>query len=337
MYYDFDFEKFYNMTPMKYYDCGGKYESFSAQQMIQNENNNYIATQKNDGEWCRIIIADGKVIAQSRNISKKTGEYGDKTEHIPHIIEEASWFANGTVLLGELCFPEITSTAKDVGTILRCLPQKAVARQENNPLMFKVFDCLAYCGKDLSNEPYGVRFTTACAIIDKVNSERKLHYIEMCNYVESGFEDFLADILRRGGEGIVIHSKNYKYAPGKRPAWSTLKVKKTTGEIEALVLSTIAPKKHYEGKELSTWQYFIDGEPVTKPYFMGWENGIVVDVNGNNVNVTSGLTDEDREWLSTEAAKDMIANGELWAVISGMEISEKSIRHPRLIRLRTEK
>lgn len=334
---DFSFEKFYNMTPMKYYDCGGKYESFSAQQMIQNENNGFIATQKSDGEWCRIIIDDGRIVAQSRNISKKTGEYGDKTEHIPHIIEEASWFGNGTVLLGELCFPAISSTAKEVGTILRCLPQKAVARQKSNPLMFKVFDCLAYNGKDLSDEPYETRFITAHAIIDKINDERGLQYISLCNYTESNFEDFLADILRRGGEGIVIHSKNYKYAPGKRPAWSTLKVKKTTGEIEALVLNTIAPKKHYEGKELSTWQYFVDGEPVTKPYFMGWENGIVVDVNGNNVNVTSGLTDEDREWLSTEAAKDMITNGELWAAISGMEITEDSVRHPRLIRLRTEK
>lgn len=337
----FDYDKFFNMTPMKYYDCGGKYESPKAQEMIQNVGNKYIATQKSDGEWCRIIVNGSSTVAQSRSISKVTGQYGDKTQHIPHIIEEVSCLPDGTVVLGELCFPEINATSRDVGGILRCLPEKAIARQKTHPLVFKVFDCLAYNGTDISNAPYEYRFNTIKQAIDKLNDLRGLQYVMMCNYTLHDFEDFLADILRAGGEGIVIHSKDYAYAPGKRPAWTTLKVKKTTGELEVPVVATLEPNKYYCGEDETYWPYKIEDDDgceraVTKPYYFGWKNGILVNHNGNDVRVASGLTDEDREWLATEEAQTLISNGKLWAVISGMEITEDSIRHPRLIRLRTE-
>ena len=104
-----NFEKFYTMTPMKYYDCGGDFTKPKAIAMLTNEGKNYIATKKNDGEWCRIIKdANGKITAQSRSISKVTGEYGDKTEHIPHIVEELASYPRETVLIGELCFEDIT-------------------------------------------------------------------------------------------------------------------------------------------------------------------------------------------------------------------------------------
>ena len=187
----------------------------------------------------------------------------------------------------------------------------------------------------------------------------KTHYIKICDYTTCNFTDFLADILRLGGEGIVIHSKDYLYAPGKRTAWMTLKVKKSTGEIEVPVVDTLAPTKVYTGIDRNHWdlweivdkdgqyklanttldylfEHGIDGVPVTKPYFNGWRSGIIVNHNNNLVRVASGLTDEDRAWLATEEAAQAILEGRLVAVISGMEITEDSIRHPRLIRLRTD-
>lgn len=330
----FDINYFKTQQPMKYYDCGGNFNNPKAQAMINNEKHNYIATLKNDGEWCRIIINNSdNIIAQSRNISKVTGEYGDKTALIPHIIEEFKQFPEGTVFLGELCFNDIHSTAKDVGTILRCLPQKAIARQANNKLYFKTFDCLSYANIDLMSASYEKRFSIMCNAIEKVNN---LNYISYCNYTELNFDDYLANILNQGGEGIVIHSKNYLYSPGKRPAWTTLKVKKTTGDIEVPVVNFIEPNKIYEGTEAATWNYKIDNELVTKPYYYGWKNGIIINYNGNLVRVTSGLTDADREWLATDEAAKMLINNELFAVVSGMEITQDSIRHPRLIRIRTD-
>lgn len=354
-----NFEKFYNQAPMRYYDCGGQYESPKAQAMIQNTDHNHIATLKSDGEWGRLLIdTDGHVTIQSRSISKVTGEYGNKTCQLPQIVTEAKQnLPPQTVLLGEICFDNTTTTSRDVGSILRCLPAKAVLRQEKSEwLMFKVFDCLAANGTDLMDKPYEVRLEVAEEIVDSYDHT----YIRMCRYTTDNFEDFLATILRAGGEGIVIHNKNYLYSPGKRPAWSTLKVKKSVGELELPVVQTIAPNHSYTGIERECWPYwegrYDDGEtiridhtpgnidqesgltwePVTKPYWNNWANGVVVRHNDNLIRVTSGLTDEDREWLATDAAKCAINNGTLIAVVGGMEITEDSIRHPRLIRLRTD-
>lgn len=350
-----NFEKFYTMTPMKYYDCGGDFSKAKAQAMLTNEDNNYIATKKNDGEWCRIIKdANGFIKAQSRSVSKVTGEYGDKTEHIPHIIDEMNSYPCETVLIGELCFEDITKTSKDVGSILRCKPDKAIARQKDTKLVFRVFDCLAFAGMDLTNKPYWERLANAKdCVFDYGN------YIDITENIDSGdFEDFLQAILAAGGEGIVIHRKDAKYKPGARTAWDTLKVKKIVEELELPVVDFIAPNKSYCGEDAGIWKYWIgtknDGstvhsiggpdstpdvvtwEPVTKPYWMGWMNGVVVDNNGTLVRVTSGLTDEDREWLSTSDAEEALKNG-LVAAVTCMEITEDgSLRHPRLVRLRTE-
>ena len=332
-----DFNKFYTMSPMRYYDCQGNYNSPKAQAMINNSDSNYIATHKSDGEWGRLIVGeDGLVTIQSRSISKVTGEYGDKTGQLPQIVAEAkTLFPPQTVLLGEICFDDITTTSRDVGSILRCLPAKAVLRQEKGEwLYFKVFDCLAMAGVDCMDVPYARRLQMIDGYLKIL--EHKTHYIKTCNYTTTNFTDFLADILRAGGEGIVIHSKDYLYAPGKRTAWMTLKVKKSTGEIEVPVVDTLAPTKVYTGIDRENWEFWEGDTPVTKPYYYGWRSGIMVNHNGNLVRVASGLTDEDRAWLATDEAAQAITEGRLVAVISGMEITEDSIRHPRLIRLRTD-
>jgi ATP-dependent DNA ligase len=342
------------MTPMKYYQPLD-YNNQKAKDMILNKDQNYIATRKNDGEWCRIIKdTDGNIKAQSRSISKVTGEYGDKTEHIPHILEEMKSFPNETVLLGELCFEDVTKTSKDVGSILRCKPDKAVARQKDVKLVFKVFDCLAFNGIDLSDAVYKDRFMSALSAIGE-----NYNYITFTDYcLHEDYEEFLQNILAEGGEGIVIHRLDAKYKPGARTAWDTLKVKKIVEELELPIVDFIKPNKAYCGEDAITWKYWIgtkaDGtevkslgsqdstidvikwEPVTKPYWMGWYNGVIVDNNGTEVRVTSGLTDEDREWLATSEARVALNDG-LVATVSCMEITDDgSLRHPRLVRIRTE-
>ena len=105
-----------------------------------------------------------------------------------------------------------------------------------------------------------------------------------------------------------------------------------------MVVDAIAPKENYEGTEIDTWKFWKDGKPVTKPYYYGWANGVVVDNGKTWVRVTSGLTDDDRAWLATEEAETAIANRQLFAVVSAMEVDKESgsLRHPRLIRLRTD-
>lgn len=352
------YEKFRNMKPMKYYEAG--LDLPKAKEMIDNVDQKYIAMEKRDGEWSRAIIMEDKVLLQSRSISKVTGDYGDKTEQVPHLIEEMkASFPAGTVLLGEVAFSDRKTTSKDVGSILRCLPPKAIQRQKENKLWFFAFDLLAYNYEDWSGKPFEERFKKLVEVVYKRNIDWPEGYkIYTVDYLtetdeEFSFSDFADKVWAEDGEGLVIIPKYAKYEPGKRTAWRSLKVKKKMGVLELKVVGLIEPNKEYTGTELENWNFWVDendkrvtrsdilnmryiGEiqPVTKPYFYGWKNGVIVEHNGNLVRVTSGLTDKDRKFLSTELAATMVEKGELTAFITGMEATPDSIRHPVFIKLK---
>ena len=339
-------EHFKEMAPMKYYE--GDTSSLKGKKMIDNENNEYIAMEKRDGEWCRAIIHEDGVLLQSRSISKVTGTYGDKTELVPHITEELKrLYPAGTVILGELAFISSNTTSKDVGTILRCKAPKAIERQKMNPLYFFPFDLLAYDYNDYAEKGFEERFSK----LQEITENNK--YIQSILTSEN-FGDFMefADwIWQSGGEGIMIVRKDMKYAPGKRTAWQSLKVKKKLGNMTAKVIGFIEPNKVYEGNEKENWKFWItsdgrfvnkeqilqfkiiDGlEPVTKPFFYGWKNGVIVEYEGRVVKVTSGLSDKDRKYFSTPSAGLLVEEGRLYAEITGMELTNDSIRHPVFIK-----
>lgn len=355
------FNDIYTSEPMKYYapTAANRIDL----DVLSNPKNyiDYIATTKYDGEWCRVIVdEDHNVKIQSRTISKVTGEYGDKTELVPHLVEVLKNLPKNTVLLGELCFEDITKTSKDVGTILRCKAPKAIERQIKTPLVLKVFDCLFYHNMSLMETQYNERLNYSTKAVTELNNELVKHtevFSDMLN-----INEIVTNIWSKGGEGVVLVRKDMLYQPGKRPARQSIKLKKSLGEFEVKVIGTLEPKVAYAGQEIETWEYWINPDnnsrytkrnyykesieeeagmfyaAVTKPFYYGWKNGITIDCNGTAVDVSSGLTDADREWLATSDAQTKIANGELYAVITGMEIQSDSgsIRHPSLMRLRTD-
>lgn len=359
-------DKFAMMTPMKYYnnekDCPKR------QEMINNKDNLYIASCKKDGDFSMLIhYSKGHNLIRSRSISKVTGVYGDYTAKVPHICEAMDEWPDNTVILAELCWDEPGTNANTVGTILRCLPAKAVERQKDKKLKAVGFDLLMYDGEDYTDKGYYVRIAQMCGMM----TEHPNEYLYPTHFY---FSDFLTNadrIIGEGGEGVVIQLKDNPYMPGTRTAWKTLKLKQSLPEMELKVVGTIEPKKLYEGDCIDTWPYWevftgqngcadpeteelypiydlvqidpdcdretIPGVPVTKPYFFGWMNGIRVEFNNTTTDVTSGLTDEDREWLATQDAQDMIRAGELYAVIKAMSFNDKGkLRHGYLVRLRSD-
>ena len=134
-------EDFAMLPPMKYYNNEDT-SNAKRQDMIDNKNGEYIATKKNDGDWSMLIhYSKGNNLIRSRSISKVTGVYGDYTAKVPHIVREMENWPDNTVMLAELCWDEDGTNANTVGTILRCLPAKAVERQkekkiESKPLSF---------------------------------------------------------------------------------------------------------------------------------------------------------------------------------------------------------
>ena len=297
----------------------------------------YIGSFKLDGEFGRMVW-DGKEVAiLSRSISKKTNEYARKDPNVPHLVEVFKNLPKNTVLLGEMCFDDLYKRSKDVGTLLRCLPEKAIERQKDDKdkLHFYVFDVLCWNGKDLLNEG----FETRISYIDKVKEILGDKFIRYAEYktveeIANEYQDYLA----KGGEGFVLQRKDNPYAPGKRPAWKTIKLKKATEEIELPVVGLLNPEKFYTGKELENWEYFVDGIAVTKYYYKGWVAGVKVK-NGDTIcNVSSGITDEDAEWLATNEARNLINEGRLIAKVSAMEIEPDTgkLRHGKLIQLRAD-
>lgn len=356
-----DFEM---MEPMKYYDNPEPKTSGliqKRQNMIDNKDDLYIATEKHDGDWGMFIhYSKGSNLIRSRSISKVTGKYGNMTEKLPHLVEEMDKWPDNCVVLAEICWDKYGTDANTVGTILRCLPAKAVERQKENKLYGLVFDILMWDGDDLTDEPYIGRLNW----LTEFDAERGYRptYFKPTEIFWNDFAEHADEIIAAGGEGVVIQLKNNKYAPGTRTAWNTLKLKQSLPHMDLLVVDTIEPNKMYDGMMRESWEYwereYLDGStskenrmttitnfddhtkqvyPVTKPYFMGWKNGVVVDFNGVKVSVTSGMSDEDRAWLATDAAKNAINNKELYAEVKAMAVnSQNSLRHPVLIRLRTD-
>jgi ATP-dependent DNA ligase len=330
---------FSNMEPMKYYE--GDTNSIKAKDMIENKNDQFYDMEKRDGEWCRAIIGENNILLQSRSVSKVTGTYGDKTELVPHITQELrNLFPAGTVLVGELAFDNHKTTSREVGSILRCKAPKAIERQKNEKLHFFIFDMLSFGYEEMLDWNFEDRF-------ERISVESKfIHRIGTSKGFDT-FMNFADSVWSLGGEGIMILRKDTPYMPGKRKAWASLKVKKKLDDFIGTVIDVIEPKENYEGTEIDNWEYWADGSgnpvdqkdifnmkqieglhAVTKPFYFGWKNGVVVEVEGRIVKVTSGLTDADRAWLASDNATQNISNRKLTARITGMELTEDSIRHP---------
>lgn len=319
----------------------------------------YCLSEKIDGDW-RMIIKDmnGNLHMRGRSPSVNGG-YADKIDWVPHLHGELSKLPNGTVLLGEMYLPSKPGS-RNVTTILGCLVDKAVARQEKGEkLTYYIFDCLAYDGKNLLDEELQYRIGTMNRIY---NNHLSSPHIRVSQYVDEpqGMEDYIGEILEAGGEGVVLKRLDGKYEPGKRTARKSIKVKKEIGtEIDAFLTGQYMPATvEYEGKLVSEWSYWLNLKtnekmfgnhfiefnagapytPITKGCFYNWAGSVQFGVYRNGEIVPIG-------WISnvTEEVKNGIVNEpEKWckkvAKISAMQIEEdtKHLRHAKVMEWRND-
>lgn len=337
-----DINKFKNMEPMKYLGASPAKKKVAEYLQSPASFSNWIAVEKVDGEYGRVLFSEDKeVLIQGRGISKVTGQYVDKTDHLPHIVEEiAKYTPRGTIILGEFAFDRYDTSSQEVATIFRCLPAKAIARQQDRKIKFYIFDVLAYHGLEVYQMSRLERNTYLRELSNKFAAAS---YIEVLPWVSAAEAiPLLDEVMSKGGEGLVISNLSEAYYPGARRGTVSLKIKKEMGELTLPVVGFVEPKKEYEGKYPETWEFKENGEPVTAYYFHGWKQGVVVDFEGREVKVTSGISNEDAAWLATDEAKRLLDEGLLKAEITAMERVKSagedkySLRHPVILRLRTD-
>ena len=324
---------------------------------------NYLWSEKFDGNFTRAVITSERSALQTRGISKVTGTYSELQEKVFFWDSVIKAFQNGdTVILGELYLPG--GIDKDVGGIARCLVPKALARQKDKKLEWRIFDILVLDGNNMINTPIEERVRYIPEVVSRINNPlvRGVEYHEM---TESFFDE-INDIFSRGGEGAVCYKKGTVYTPDKRSsAWSTCKVKQEiSADIDCFITGVEPAVRDYTGKDIQTWNFWEDersGEklvgqlygdyrtgrairPISKGYYYGWPGAIYTSVYDNNGNViplckVAGLTED----FKTELRDNFPEWNMCPLTIGGMMVSTAqaesdgtgiSIRHPYIKSIR---
>ena len=357
---------YFSMEPMRYWAPASSMSPDSKRQHLEQmiAAGNYIWSQKYDGNWARAVITSDRTALQTRGISKKTGTYGEVQNKVFFWNDVVKAFNKGdTVILGEIYLPG--GIDKDTGAILRCLDDKAIARQKDKKLEWRIFDILVLDGINMMNEPVINRVKHIPEVVKRINNPLVIgiEYHEM----DENFFDSLNDIFANGGEGAVCYKKTSIYEPGKRGphSWDTCKVKQEiSADIDTFIIGVEESTHSYTGKDISSWtfwentrtnekvygeyfgEYQIGGPyiPITKNYYYNWPGAMYLGVYKNDGNIVklckvAGLTEE----LKTELRD----NFDEWYMcpitIGGMMVSTAqadengigiSIRHPYIKAIR---
>lgn len=308
----------------------------------------YFLQEKIDGYWYEFEKTQNYSYLFSRNESKVTGGLSEKGANVPHIMKALDCLPKDTILIGEVYYPG--GTSKTVTTVMGCLPELAVKRQENNPIHYYIHDIILYNNINLMGTGAEKRYKILKAVWEKHNLSQ-YNFLRLADKVNENLEEEISRILKSGGEGAVLKKKDYPYTPGKRPAWSTIKIKQMD-TIDLVCMGFCPPTKEYTGKEIETWEYwaasdpagplfegagyqgFLSGEliPITKYYYYGWPSAIEIgayDEKGKLQflgTVSSGLTDEDKQDMKNNPEKY------LHKVISldcmSLNKQDHTLRHP---------
>ena len=219
----------------------------------------YFAELKKDGYWYQYEKTEHYDYLFSRNVSANTGILTEKLANVPHIREALKDLPSGTILIGEIYYPGKTS--KDVTKIMGCLEPEAIKRQQSCGLIhYYLHDVIKYNGIDIQNEGAWTRYQVLKAIWDKFNLGQ-YSYMELADAVLDNIQEFTAAALTAGEEGAVLKKKDAPYVPDKRPAWSSIKIKKMD-YVDCICIGFEDATKYYDGKEITTWPYWEIKTPM---------------------------------------------------------------------------
>ena len=344
---------FHELSIMKYWSFPSTWDKEKKKKTVNERifSGEWYGALKRDGAFYKFTKDDdGNMELTGRSKSTK-GDYLDKYDWIPHLHSFFENLPNGTCLLGEIYLPS-REEAKATTSIMNCLVDKAVKRQEKEKLHYYIFDVLAWEGTSHIDTPF----------LDRINMLKEYSQIYNSDYCEwaeyfSGkvLWEKLQDYLGENLEGVVITKKDAPYRAGKRPSKETLKIKKQLQDtIDCIVLGANPPTKTYSGKEIEDWTFWFDEineekiekkmyklyadgaplTPVTKNWFYGWAGSLKLGLykEGKLIQIgnLSGISDDIKaNW------KDYVGKV---CEVTAMEVMDTGgIRHPKFVQWREDK
>ena len=314
------------------------------------ESGNYFGQLKKDGYWYQAEIHQEHSYLFSRSASTVTKLQSEKSANVPHIMDALQVLPKGTILIGEIYYPN--GTSKNVTSIMGCLAPKAIERQNGSygKIHYYIHDILMYKGIDFVEQK--TSNWDRYKILQKIfvlHGLDKYDFLELAEAWEDNLYSRVGDSLAAGEEGMVIKAKEGIYEPGKRPA-TNLKAKQVDF-ADVVIMGFEEPTKEYYGKELNSWGYNITQEgirlhgnyydlvsmelnpiPVTKPYYMNWHNArIRIGAYDENDNIKeigiihSGISDEMKKDMSEKPQNYLNKVAKIQCM--SLDKKDKTIRH----------
>ena len=349
---------YFDMEVMKYWSYPKGYKGdINKNTEFLVKTGQYVGAKKVDGEHARFIRQKGKsgLLSRTRGVDGKFANKLSKVPHLRNFLTKA--VPDNSILVGELFLPDGTNSSA-VGSILRCLDDKAVSRQTNNTkLHFYIFDIWAWNGEEFFNTPIVKRLEK----LKEISPLLKNPYIEIAeDYEGEKLWDKIGEWLNNGEEGAVLTKKTCIVYEKRTPAFETIKIKKELlKDIDVFFTGKIKPPvREYTGKNIDVWQYwqntitgeflpiglhfnqFAQGEPiipVTKNYYYSipgsFEIGVWREGEIFSLGYISGVTDELKQ--------DFLDNPQKYVLkpcqVSAMEIgNDGGLRHPKFICFRDD-
>jgi ATP-dependent DNA ligase len=206
------------------------------------DDHNYIAEEKYDGFREIAQFCGRRVRFTSRHKSVKDQLFVEKTENVPHLsgstscailghsphLSDPPASLDGTVLDGEMIYQPLSDgeqpvggMSKYVGSIMGSDPEVAVAKQiERGWLRYVVFDCLYFKGEDMRRRDLHDRMHALEDAVAEWNNP--FATVSQCNIdVNMSAREYLASILARGGEGVILKHTDHRY--GDKTGWVKVK------------------------------------------------------------------------------------------------------------------
>ena len=272
---------------------------------------NYIAQEKLDGMRAIVHITPSRlrIFSRSAGVADPTRPL-EKTSALPHLA--ALQFPE---MFGTILDCEILARGLDCAQLSGTIHKKDVS--DNRTVNLFVFDILSIKETDITSRTLLQRLSWLESIKKKIASP----YIIFLPWANTSKDkhDLYQQIIKRGGEGVVLKNLYATYIQGTRPSGNWYKAKKSM-TIDAVILGFTTGKGKYN-TQIGAVKF---GQYVTTP--KGW---ILKEIGQ-----ASGMSDAERQKISLHPQKYIGCV----VVIKGMErLKSGAIRHPQFVALRSDK